>query len=102
VKLPSKAIDLTASSSSGLPITFQSGTPSICTVAGSSLSVLKAGICSVQALQAGTTTIAPASATQSLLITGSVPNVKKLLCFKSGKAKVVLGAKCPAGYRAKK
>ena len=102
VKLPSKAIDLSASSSSGLPITFQSGTPSICTVAGSSLSVLKAGICSVQALQAGTTTIAPASATQSLLITGSVPNVKKLLCLKSGKAKVILGAKCPAGYRAKK
>ena len=101
VKLSSKVIDLAASSSSGLPVTFQSSTPAICSVTGSSLNVLKAGGCSIQAMQAGSTTIAPASVTQSLLITGSSPVAKKLVCIKAGKAKVVLGTKCPTGYRAK-
>jgi len=52
---------LTASSSSGLPVTFASSTPSVCTVRDRVLSFVSPGICRVAASQAGDSAFAPAN-----------------------------------------
>ena len=44
---------LTATASSGLPVSFTSSTPAICTVSGSTASLLALGTCTIQANQAG-------------------------------------------------
>jgi hypothetical protein len=44
---------LKATASSGGPVTFASETPSVCSVSGTTLSLLKAGECAVTATQAG-------------------------------------------------
>jgi hypothetical protein len=49
-------LPLTASSDSKLPIAYASTTPTVCTVAGSAASLLKAGTCTIQASQAGNAT----------------------------------------------
>ena len=52
---------LTATASSGLtPIVFASTTPAVCTVSGSTVTVLAAGSCSITADQAGNTNYQPA------------------------------------------
>ena len=52
---------LSASSSSGLPVSFASTTPSICQVSGGSLGALALGTCSITASQAGNATYQPAA-----------------------------------------
>ena len=44
---------VTASASSGLAVTFSSGSPSVCSVSGSTVSFLSPGTCTVRANQAG-------------------------------------------------
>jgi hypothetical protein len=61
-------ITLTATASSGGPITYVSNTPGTCTVSGATLSLLKVGECSVNANQAGGDGYAPASARQLFVI----------------------------------
>jgi hypothetical protein len=46
-------ITLNATASSGGPVTYVSNTPDVCSVSGATLSLLKAGECSVNANQAG-------------------------------------------------
>lgn len=63
-------INLTATASSGLPVTFTSSDPSIAEVNGSVLTVKASGTVSITASQAGDATYAPApDVTQSLTIT---------------------------------
>jgi hypothetical protein len=106
-------LTLNATASSGAPVTYQSNSPTICSVTGNSLNLLAPGSCEVTAAQAGTTTISSASATQTIAVTGSIAPVakqpivkkslvKKIVCIKKGKSRVFTGTKCPAGYRAKK
>jgi hypothetical protein len=45
-----------ATASSGLPVSFASATPAVCTVDGSSVTITGAGDCTVTASQAGNTT----------------------------------------------
>jgi hypothetical protein len=54
------AIALTATASSGLPVTFTSDTPQICTVSGTTATFVAAGTCSITASQAGNNTYAAA------------------------------------------
>lgn len=61
-------VALVATASSGLPVTFSSNTPDTCTVSGNTLSLLKAGECSVTATQAGGDGYAPASSSQLFVI----------------------------------
>ena len=61
-------VTLVATASSGLPVTFTSNTPDTCTVDGNTLSLLKAGECSVTATQAGGEGYAPASQSQLFVI----------------------------------
>ena len=59
-------VALTGAASSGLsPVTFASGSPEVCTVAGEELTFVGVGECSVTASQAGDATVAEASSTQT-------------------------------------
>ena len=108
IALTSKSLALSAKASSGLGVTFNSTTPTICSVTESSLNLLAAGNCQVSAQQAGSATISPVSAVQSVSVTGSSLSVakaqvvKKIVCVKKGKSKTFTGRKCPAGYTIKK
>jgi hypothetical protein len=59
---------LSATATSGLPVTFVSLTPAVCTVSGSLLQLVRAGLCSLEARQAGNSNYGPAIASQSLSI----------------------------------
>ncbi|MCQ9377948.1 hypothetical protein [Methyloversatilis sp. XJ19-49] len=63
---------LIASASSGLVVGFDSLTPDICAISGSSLTAVSTGLCTVSATQSGNASFRPAnSVTQSLQIGGS-------------------------------
>jgi hypothetical protein len=76
------AIPLSASSTSGLPVTF-TGTAGVCAVSGNTLNIVGAGACGVTASQAGNANYSPAqTVTRSitvnqaaLVITASSPTV---------------------------
>ena len=53
--------NLTATSTSGLTVTFTSNSASVCTVSGVQVTIVAAGICSISADQAGNATFAPAT-----------------------------------------
>lgn len=53
---------LTASASSGLPVSFASKTPAICTVSGSTVTLLVSGTCTILASQPGSAVYLPAPA----------------------------------------
>jgi hypothetical protein len=103
--LASRTIALSATASSGGAVTFSTTSTGICSVAGSTLTLLKSGNCSVTATQAGTSTLAPASATATTMIVGVAQPVKKTItCSKGKSTKKVTGTnpKCPTGYKLKK
>jgi hypothetical protein len=62
-------LTLTATASSGLPVSFASSTASVCTVSGSTATLLVPGTCSIDASQAGNSTYtAAASVSQSFTV----------------------------------
>ena len=62
-------ITLSASSSAGLSVSFTSGTPSVCTVTGSSVTILTVGTCTITASQAGSSNyLAATSVPRSITI----------------------------------
>ena len=103
--ISTKNLTLTAIASSGGAVTYESSPAENCSVSGSTLSLLKSGNCVVVATQAGTSTLAPASATSTVLIEGVAPAaMKTMTCIKGKTTKKVSGTnpKCPAGYKLKK
>jgi hypothetical protein len=103
--ISAKNLSLSSTSSSGGAVTYSSSSTGICAIAGSTLSLLKNGNCVVVATQVGTATLAPASATSTVVIEGVLPAVKKTItCAKGKTSKKVTGTnpKCPAGYKLKK
>lgn len=52
--------NVTASASSGLPVTFSSGSPAVCSVSGATVSFLSPGTCTLHANQAGNGSYSPA------------------------------------------
>jgi hypothetical protein len=100
-----KTLPLTATTTSGGAVTYESSPAENCSVSGSTLSLLKSGNCVVVAKQAGTSTLAPASTTSTVLIEGVAAATKKTITCINGKTtKKVTGTnpKCPAGYKLKK
>jgi hypothetical protein len=69
------AAPLAATSNSGLPITFSSNTPDICTVSDGKLVPVKLGECSITASQAGDATYAPAASQQLFKIIKKVQSI---------------------------
>nr|WP_315212471.1 hypothetical protein [uncultured Duganella sp.] len=63
-----ETVELKATASSGGPVTYASNTPSVCSVSGATLSLLKAGECSVTASQAGFKDYGPVSERQLFVI----------------------------------
>jgi len=103
--ISSKNLSLTSIPSSGGAVTYTTSSTGICAVSGSTLSLLKNGNCVVVATQVGTATLAPASATSTVVIEGVLPAVKKTItCTKGKTTKKVTGTnpRCPAGYKLKK
>jgi hypothetical protein len=101
VNLETKTLVLSATASSGLPVSFSAEPTANCTVSGNSLTLLKPGPCNVTAEQAGTTTIAPVSKTATITITGKAAPIKRTIsCFKGSKTVKVtkVNPKCPKGY----
>jgi hypothetical protein len=75
-------VALTGSASSGLALTYTSTTTGVCTVSGSTLSLLTAGMCSVTASQPGDgvtwAAAAPVSASMTVTMTVIPPTVPAL------------------------
>ena len=98
---------LSATSTSGGLVTFNSSTLDICVVTGNSLKLLRVGNCQVEAAQAGSATLSPASLAQSIVVTTSAksekmkPVVKRVECLQNGKSQFFHSAKCPKGYKKK-
>ncbi len=59
--LSAGTVALTASSDAGLPVSFTSTTPAVCTVAGTTITLLAVGTCTIDADQAGDATHAAAT-----------------------------------------
>jgi len=105
-----KSLTLTASASSGGAVLFTSISTENCTISGSILNLLKAGNCVITASQAGTSTLAPISASTTIILTGTVitpkpvATKKTLTCVKGKTTKKVSGTnpKCPKGYKIRK
>ena len=100
--LSSKTVALSATASSGGSVIYTTYTPDSCSVTGSTLNLLKSGNCSVTATQPGTSTLAPISATASVIIAGTVAPAKKTItCIKGKKTKKLTGVnpKCPTGFK---
>lgn len=55
------AFNVSATASSGLPVAFASTTPTVCTVSGSTVNLVSAGTCTLQATQAGNSMFAAAT-----------------------------------------
>ena len=107
--IATKSLTLTATASSGGAVTFASTPTENCTISGSTLNLLKAGNCVVTATQAGTSTLAPVSASASITLTGTfvtpkpIVTKKTIVCVKGKTTKKVSGInpKCPKGYKLK-
>jgi len=110
VDISSKSLALVATASSGGTISFSTTSTENCSISGSTLNLIKAGSCVVTASQLGTTTLAPVSASASIVLTGAtvtptpVVAKKTIVCVKGKLTKKVSGTnpKCPAGYKLKK
>ncbi|MEL4504755.1 CAP domain-containing protein [Luteococcus sp. H138] len=68
---------LSAKATSGLPVSFSSTTPTICSVSGATVKYLAEGTCTIKADQAGNATWAAASTTRSVFVgsAGKAANV---------------------------
>jgi hypothetical protein len=110
VDMATKSLTLTATASSGGAVTFASTSTENCTISGSTLNLIKAGNCLVSATQAGTSTLAPVTASATIILTGTavtpkpVVTKKTIVCVKGKTTKKVSGTnpKCPKGYKVKK
>ena len=66
------SVRLVAAASSGLPVSFQSLTPSVCTVSGTTATAIAAATCTIQATQAGDGAYAAATpVSQSFTVTSA-------------------------------
>jgi len=71
VLLSSPPFPISASASSGLPVNLASTTPGVCTVSGSTVTIVAAGTCSIAATQAGNANYAAAAPiSQSFTVIG--------------------------------
>lgn len=71
--LSAGTVTVSATASSGMPVVFTSSTPAVCIVSGTTVTLLAAGTCTIAGSQAGNGVYAPASATQSFLVTSGQP-----------------------------
>jgi hypothetical protein len=63
-------LTLSATASSNLAVTFASSTAGVCTVSGTTATFVASGTCTITASQAGNSTYAPATASQTFTVNG--------------------------------
>jgi hypothetical protein len=85
---------LVAAASSGLPVSLVSTTPSVCSVAGTNLSLIAVGTCIVNADQAGNSSYAAAATVSRVITITSAPLVAQTITF-SGPGNQTLGTAAP-------
>ncbi len=71
--VPGGTVTLSASASSGLPLTYVSTTPGVCTVSGATVTMLTAGTCSITISQPGDGSFGPAPGVVVTFGIGKVP-----------------------------
>ncbi len=88
---------LTATASSGLPVSFSSATPAVCTItSGGTLSFITAGTCTINANQAGNAaTNAATTISQSFLVNAVVPAAPVIGTATAGNAQASVSFSAP-------
>ncbi|HEY4365300.1 MAG TPA: VCBS repeat-containing protein [Bryobacteraceae bacterium] len=67
---------ISATATSGLPVSFQSATPSVCTISGNSVALVGVGTCSITATQPGNSTYSAATPdTQSFVVSQALQTI---------------------------
>ena len=90
-----KPVTLTATASSGLPVTYTTTTPDVCTISGSATTTtIKAGTCTITASQAGDNRYIPATPMTESFAAQKIPQTISFTPPKGGEAgqRVVLSA----------
>jgi hypothetical protein len=91
------ALSPLASASSGLAVSYSSLTTSICTIVAPTITMLRAGTCTIAANQSGNGNYgAAAQVTQSIVLTGAVPGAPVLNSATAGDSKITLAFTAPA------
>jgi mono/diheme cytochrome c family protein len=86
-----------ASASSALPVSYSSLTTSVCTISGTTVTMVAAGNCTIAANQAGNGNFsAAAQVTQTIVLTGSAPGAPTLNTATAGDTKITLAFTAPA------
>ena len=86
-----------ASASSLLAVAYSSLTPSVCTIGGTTVSILRAGQCTIAADQSGNGNVTAApQVSQTITISGSVPGVPTIGSATAGDGKAFVGFTAPA------
>ena len=68
-------VTLSATASSGLPVTFASQTTTVCTVSGTTATMISVGTCTLEAQQAGNSKFLPVNAAQTVTVTGKTQTI---------------------------
>lgn len=89
---------LTATASSGLPVSFSASTPSVCTITrGGTLGFLASGTCTITADQAGNATFAAApTVTQSFTVNAVLPAAPTAITASAGDASATVAFAPPS------
>ncbi|HXU02172.1 MAG TPA: hypothetical protein VN903_14500, partial [Polyangia bacterium] len=82
---------VTASSSSGLPVTVESLTPAVCTVSGTTVTLVSIGMCSITARQPGGPSLSAAEVIQTFRVSGATATMAPRLANISTRANVGSG-----------
>jgi hypothetical protein len=82
-------------------ILYSTTSTGICSVTGSTLSLIKAGKCSVTATAKETNLLMPISATVDITVTGTAMDKTTIKCRKGKITKKISGVnvQCPSGYK---
>jgi hypothetical protein len=68
--IATSVFSITATASSGLPVTFSSSSPTVCTISGNALTPVAVGTCSYVVSQAGDSTYLAVDASKSFVVSG--------------------------------
>jgi hypothetical protein len=90
---------LVATSTSGLPVAFASSTLGICTVSGTSLTLVAVGTCTVSASQAGNATFAAAAVVPNSFSVAAAPLGAELMANGGFETAAVLPGQFALGWR---
>jgi uncharacterized protein (TIGR03437 family) len=90
---------VSATASSGLPVSFTSTTPAVCTVSNGMATLLTKGSCTIQASQAGDTNYAPAPpVSQTFTVGPGVLTIKSVLNAGSYVAAPIAANECTVAF----